>query len=86
MLAGREHPWEPLAMMRYVYIGLVVLVTAAVLLFKVQNLESVTVSFLAMSLTLPLSVAIVVVYFLGMVSGGALIAAMRSLVRRARAP
>jgi putative membrane protein len=72
-------------MMRYVYIGLVVLVTAAVLLFKVQNLESVTVSFLAMSVTLPLSVAIVVVYFLGMVSG-ALIAAMRSLVRRARAP
>jgi uncharacterized integral membrane protein len=86
MSAGREHAREPLAMMRYVYIGLVVLVTAAVLLFKVQNLESVTVSFLTMSLTLPLSVAIVVVYFLGMVSGGALIAAMRSLVRRARAP
>jgi len=38
-------------MMRTVYIGLVVLVTAAVLLFKVQNLESVTVSFLTMSLT-----------------------------------
>jgi uncharacterized integral membrane protein len=73
-------------MMRYVYIGLVVVVTAAVLLFKVQNLESVTVSFLTLSLTLPLSVAIVAVYFLGMVSGGALIAAMRSLVQRARAP
>jgi len=73
-------------MMRTVYIGLVVLLTAAVLLFKVQNLESVTVSFLTMTLTLPLSVAIVVVYFLGMVSGGALIAAVRSLVQRARAP
>jgi lipopolysaccharide assembly protein A len=73
-------------MMRYVYIGLVVLVTAAVLLFKVQNLESVTVSFLTMSLTLPLSVAIIAVYFLGMVSGGALIGAMRSLVQRARSP
>ena len=73
-------------MMRTVYIGLVVLVTAAVLLFKVQNLESVTVSFLTMRLTLPLSVAIIIVYFLGMVSGGALIAAMRSLVQRARAP
>ena len=56
------------------------------LLFKVQNLESVTVSFLTMSVTLPLSVAIVYVYFLGMGSGGALIAAMRSLVQRARAP
>ena len=73
-------------MMRTVYIGLVVLVTAAVLLFKVQNLESVTVSFLTMTMTLPLSVAIIAVYFLGMVSGGALIAAMRSLVQRARAP
>ncbi|MEI6223847.1 MAG: LapA family protein [Deltaproteobacteria bacterium] len=73
-------------MMRNVYIGLVVLVTAAVLLFKVQNLQSVTVSFLTMSLTMPVSVAIVVVYFLGMVSGGALIAAMRSLVQKARAP
>lgn len=72
--------------MRYVYIGLVVLVTVAVLLFKVQNLQSVTVSFLTMSLTLPVSVAIVAVYFLGMVSGSALIAAMRSLVQRARAP
>jgi len=73
-------------MMRNVYIGLVVLVTAAVLLFKVQNLQAVTVSFLTMSLTMPVSVAIVVVYFLGMVSGGALIAAMRSLVQKARAP
>jgi putative membrane protein len=73
-------------MMRSVYIGLVVLLTAAVLLFKVQNLESVTVSFLTMSLTLPLSVAIIVVYFLGMISGGALIAAMRSLVQKARSP
>ena len=73
-------------MMRYVYIGLVVPVTAAVLLFKVQNLESVTVSFLTMSLTPPLSVAIIIVCFPGMVSGGALIAAMRSLVQRARAP
>ena len=73
-------------MMRNVYIGLVVLLTAAVLLFKVQNLQSVTVSFLTMSLTLPVSVAIVVAYFLGMVSGGALIASVRSLVQKARSP
>ena len=73
-------------MMRYVYIGLVVLVTAAVLLFKVQNLQSVTVSFLSMSLTLPVSVAIVAVYFLGMVTGSALVASLRSVVRKAREP
>ena len=73
-------------MMRYVYIGLAVLVTVAVLLFKVQNLESVTISFLTMSVTLPLSVAVVAIYFLGMISGGSLIAGMRSLIQKAREP
>ncbi len=73
-------------MMRYVYIGLVILVTASVLLFKVQNLQSVSVSFLTMSLTLPVSVAIVGVYFLGMVTGSALVASFRSVVRKAREP
>ncbi len=73
-------------MMRYVYIGLFVLVTAAMLLFKVQNLSSVTIAFLTMTITLPLSVAMVAVYLLGMVSGGALIAGMRSLLQKARTP
>ena len=73
-------------MMRYVYIGLAVLLTAAVLLFKVQNLESVTISFLAMRVTLPLSVAMAAVYFLGMISGGSLIAGARSLFQKVRQP
>jgi putative membrane protein len=63
--------------MRYLYIGLVVLVTAAVLLFKIQNLTTVTVSFLTMSLTMPVSVTIILVYVLGMVSGGALLNLLR---------
>jgi uncharacterized integral membrane protein len=73
-------------MMRYVYIGLFVLVTLAMFLFKVQNLESVTISFLTMSITLPLSVAMVLVYFLGMVSGGSLIAGVRSLFQKVKGP
>jgi len=63
--------------MRYLYIGLVVLVTAAVLAFKVQNLTTVTISFLTMSLTMPVSVTIILVYVLGMVSGGALLNVLR---------
>jgi uncharacterized integral membrane protein len=63
--------------MRYVYIALVVLVTAAVVLFKIQNLDTVTVSFLTMSLTMPVSVTIILVYVLGMVSGGALLSVLR---------
>ena len=63
--------------MRYLYVALVVLVTAAVLLFKIQNLDMVTVSFLTMSLTMPVSVTIILVYVLGMVSGGALLNLLR---------
>jgi putative membrane protein len=46
--------------MRYLYVALVVLVTAAVLLFKIQNLDT-----------------IILVYVLGMVSGGALLNVLR---------
>jgi putative membrane protein len=63
--------------MRYLYIALVVLATAAVLLFKIQNLDTVTVSFLTMSVTMPVSVTLIIVYVLGMVSGGALVNVLR---------
>jgi len=69
--------------MRYLYIALVVLVTAAVLLFKIQNLSTVTVSFLSMSLTMPVSVTIILVYVLGMVSGGALLNVLRLWFQKA---
>ena len=72
--------------MRFVYIVLVVLFTLAVLLFKVQNLSSVTVSFLAMNVTLPVSVLILGVYVLGMVTGGSLVSLVRGWVRRALPP
>jgi len=69
--------------MRYLYIALILLVTAAVLLFKFQNLDSVTVSFLSMSVTLPTAVMIMVIYFLGMVTGGALLSVMRGWIHGA---
>ena len=69
--------------MRYVYIALIVLVTAAVLLFKFQNLTSATVSLLGMSVTLPVSGLVLLVYALGMVTGGAVLSLLRSWVRGA---
>ena len=72
--------------MRFVYIALVVLLTAAVLLFKFQNLTSVTLSFLAMNVTLPMSVLVIGVYVLGMVTGGALVSLVRGWVRGAMPP
>jgi len=70
--------------MRYVYIALIVLLTAFVLLFNFQNLTSVTISLLGMSVTLPVSVLVILVYVLGMVTGGALFSLVRRWVRGAR--
>ena len=72
--------------MRFVYIALVVVLTAAVLLFKFQNLSSVTLSFLSMNVTLPVSVMVIGVYVLGMVTGGALLSLVRGWVRGAMPP
>jgi lipopolysaccharide assembly protein A len=69
--------------MRYAYIALAVLITAAVLLFKFQNLSAVTVTLLSMNLTLPVSVFTVLVYVLGMMTGGALMGFMRTVYRGA---
>jgi uncharacterized integral membrane protein len=67
-----------------VYIALIVVVTAAVLLFKLQNLEQVTVSFLSVSFTLPVSMLLILVYVMGMLTGGSLLALMGTWVRGAR--
>lgn len=69
--------------MRYLYIALIVLFTAAVLLFKFQNIQSVTVNLLTASVTLPLSVLVIAVYLLGMVSGSMLLSVLRRWMRGA---
>lgn len=69
--------------MRYVHISLIVVVTAVVLLFKIQNFEAVTVSFLGASITMPTSVLIIGLYILGMVSGSALLGLLRGSVKGA---
>jgi uncharacterized integral membrane protein len=70
--------------MRYVYIGLVVALTALVLLFKVQNLETATVSLLSMRVTLPVSLLVIGVYVLGMFTGGFLVSLVRGWVAGAK--
>lgn len=70
--------------MRYVYIGLVVALTALVLLFKVQNLETATVSLLSMSVTLPVSLLVIGVYVLGMFTGGFVVSLVRGWVTEAK--
>ena len=69
--------------MRYVYMALIAILAAIIILFKVQNLEAVTVSLFAVSVTLPVSVLVLLIYLLGMLTGGFLLALVRSWVHGA---
>ncbi len=68
--------------MRYVYMVLSGILLALVLLFALQNLNLVSVSFLDMSITLPLALLIVVVYALGMLTGGFCLSMVRGWIRQ----
>jgi lipopolysaccharide assembly protein A len=61
----------------------VVVVTAIVLLFKIENLTSVTVSLFGMSATMPLFLVVIGIYVLGMLTGSSLLALVRALVHGA---
>ena len=69
--------------MRYAYMGLIALLAGLVILFKVQNFESATVSLFSMSMTLPVSVLVLLIYLLGMFTGGLLLQLVRSWIHGA---
>ena len=71
--------------MRWVHIIVIVLFAAALIVFVVQNLASVTMGFLGFSVRAPLAVLAAVFYLLGAVSGGSLFALLRKSVRASRA-
>lgn len=52
--------------------------------FKFQNLDMVTVVFLNSSLSLPLSLPLLLVYVLGMLTGGSLLVLIKSWLHGAR--
>jgi lipopolysaccharide assembly protein A len=72
--------------LRYVYLAMIVLVTVVVAGFTAQNMGPITVAWLSWSITLPLSVLTIVVYVLGMLTGGALLSAVRAWVSGATKP
>jgi putative membrane protein len=71
--------------MRWVHLTVIVLFAAAILLFAIQNLELVTMSFLGFSVRAPLAILIAVVYLLGAATGGSLFALLRKSVKATRA-
>jgi lipopolysaccharide assembly protein A len=72
--------------MRHVYMVLIALIAGIVLLFKVQNLDTVTVTLLSMNFSMPVSILVLLIYVLGMFTGGFMLQLVRTLMRGARAP
>jgi uncharacterized integral membrane protein len=71
--------------MRWVHITVIVLIAIVILVFAMQNLETVTMSFLGFSVSSRLAVFTVVIYVLGAVTGGSLFALLRRSIKGARA-
>lgn len=66
--------------MNVIYKAVVVLLLCVVVVFAVQNLMTVTVSFLSWSATIPLAIVVIAAYVLGMVTGGGVLSLlMRSM-------
>ena len=72
--------------MRYAYMALVAVLAALMLLFMVQNLQSVTVALFAISLSMPAWLLALIAYVLGALTGGAVYAFLRASVQGARQP
>ena len=70
--------------MRIFYLVLLILLVGVTAIFAVQNLQTITVSFLSWSVTLPIALVVIGVYALGMASGGGVLAFLRWTMRRAK--
>lgn len=66
--------------MRWMYMAVIALFCLAVVIFAIQNLEIVTMSFLGIQIRLPMAVLAVIIYVGGAITGGGLYALMRSTV------
>ena len=70
--------------MRWLYLTVVVLFVAATILFALQNVEPVTMSFLGFGIRAPLAVLAAVAYVLRAVTGGSVFALLRKSVQGSR--
>jgi uncharacterized integral membrane protein len=71
--------------MRWIYMAAIVLFALAVLIFALQNLEPVTMTFLGFNLRVRLAVLVIVIYVLGAVTGGSVLALLRRSYQGSRA-
>jgi uncharacterized integral membrane protein len=71
--------------MRFFWLVLLVLFVAVVVIFAAQNLQTVTVSFLGMSVRVSLALLAVGLYVLGAASGAWLLALVKHLLSKSEA-
>jgi uncharacterized integral membrane protein len=72
--------------MRWIYFAAIVLFAVTLVIFALQNLEAVTISFLGFKVRAPLAVLAIVVYVLGALTGGGLLALLRRSYQGSRRP
>jgi putative membrane protein len=63
--------------MRWFYLSVIVLLCAAIVLFAAQNMQMTTTSLLGLSIQMPLAFLVIVVYLIGMATGGSVWAFLR---------
>jgi lipopolysaccharide assembly protein A len=69
--------------MRILSSALLVVFVGAIVVFCVQNLDTITINYLGWNMSAPLPVLVLVVYLLGMVSGWGVLSFMRRSIRKA---
>jgi uncharacterized integral membrane protein len=72
--------------MRILYIAIVIVIFAIVILFNIQNVESVNVSLFSVSVTKPTWLMVYLVYIAGMLTGGLVWDFLRKSIHRASQP
>jgi uncharacterized integral membrane protein len=63
--------------MRWIYLAVIAVFGIAILTFAIQNLDVVTMSFFSFKIRAPLAVVAIIVYVLGALTGGSLLALLR---------
>ncbi len=71
--------------MRWIHLTIIGVFVAATILFGIQNLQLVTMSFLRFDVRAPLAILTAVFYLLGAATGGSLFALLRRSIHRSRA-
>ena len=69
--------------MRWVYLVVLLIIVAVIVVFVAQNRENETVTLFNQRITAPLSIFFVAVYFLGMWSGGTVVAFIKRAYQHA---